>query len=116
MPKGSPAPWFRKSRNSWFVTLDPLPAGLRKVWSAQRFDPGVESRFGQEAIQLLIEDVTGRCRQPGRRDPQFLLPFAAPSSQSHRSIPAGVSKTTNGRILTNDHGAEEAGGHFSTGC
>jgi hypothetical protein len=22
MPKGSPAPWFRKSRNSWFVTLD----------------------------------------------------------------------------------------------
>ena len=22
MPKGSPAPWFRKRRNSWFITLD----------------------------------------------------------------------------------------------
>ena len=40
MPKGSPAPWFRKSRNSWFVTFNGRQVNLDRTIVRKCFGDG----------------------------------------------------------------------------
>ena len=51
---------------------------------AKRLDEFVETSFGEQLIELAIENVTFGSRQSRRLDPHFLLTLLLAASQCHR--------------------------------
>src|SRR5579883_3333887 len=79
------------------------------VWLAEGLDEVVEAGLGEEAVELVVEDVARGARQVGGRDPQVRLSLFRPPAHRHGESLAQKSETCPPTIT-------RLSKTFSTGC
>src|SRR5204862_7444158 len=77
---------------------DRLPAdAVGVVPPAEVLDMPVEVGVGEQAVELLVEDVAGGLRQLGRGDPEFGLVIGRSAAHAHEASLTGWESVDGGR-------------------